>query len=77
MIYLKVAAGARAAAALSRIKAVSWDHPGDERLTLLVPGVKVPEAQIALGPEWRYADTPECRAALAEFGELVDGPTDS
>lgn len=74
MIYLRVEAGAVAARALAQIKAVAWDHPGREELTLLVPGVSLRETQLRLGWSWGYADTPECRAALAAFGEVVDGP---
>lgn len=65
MILLHVEPGLAAAASLTAIKCLAWDHPGDERLTLRV-GVR----DLCLGPEWTYSGSPECLAALAEYGAV-------
>lgn len=67
MIQLRVQPGMEAARALSAIKAVAWDHPGDEELVLLVN-----DRRLALGPMWRYSGSEACRAALSEYGVIVE-----
>lgn len=66
MIELRMTAGQEAASALSAVKAVAWDFPGEERLT-----VRVAALALVLGPEWSYDASEGCLAALGEFGEAV------
>lgn len=83
MIELRVKAGMEAAASLAAIKMLAWEHPGEQRLAILVEYVDVEGLDIdarggaviptkvrrlELGPEWRYSASPQCLAALGEFG---------
>lgn len=72
MIELRVEGGPSAALALSRIKQTAWDHPGNQQLVVVVPALSKPEpVRLALGPAWRYSGSPQCLAALSEFGEVT------
>jgi hypothetical protein len=73
VIELRVQAGLGSASSLMAIKALSWDHPGDEELTLLV-WTPAGDRRLGLGPVWGYSGSEVCMAALSEFGEprLVD-----
>lgn len=66
MIELRVPPGVESAQALGAIKAIAWEHPGEERLTLLVGS-----RRLELGASWGFSGSEECRAALSEYGELV------
>ena len=65
MIVLTMRPGYEAASAVASIKFLSWEHPGDERLTVHVAG-----RDLLLGREWTYAPTRECVAALEKFGPV-------
>jgi hypothetical protein len=68
VIEMRVEPGARAALALLSIKRIAWDHPGEHELRLLVATSRAGDRRLTLGPLWKYAETPECLAALGEFG---------
>lgn len=70
MIELKVEGGRKAALALSYIKSLAWDYPGDHELVLLVPRLSGPgRNRLALGPTWRYGE--DAVPALRAYGEVT------
>lgn len=71
MIELRVQAGLDAAASLARVKMLAWDHPGAHELAVLVCRGDVVARRLVLGPDWRFDGSPECVAALSEFGEVT------
>jgi hypothetical protein len=73
VLHLRIESGLRAALGLSAIKLLAAEHPGEEELVLLIRGA-AGERRLALGPLWRYSGSPECLAALQEYGELVEQP---
>jgi hypothetical protein len=69
VIELRVDGGHRAAVSLSRIKALAWDHPGEEELVLIVPSVSRPDpTRLSLGPAWRYGHS--AVEPLSLFGDV-------
>lgn len=75
MIELKIVPGIGGAAALARIKALAWEHPGEHELAVLVPS-RTPEqfVTLKLGPFWKYDPCEDLLAALGEFGEVEVTP---
>jgi hypothetical protein len=65
VIVLRVQPGFEAAAALSEIKIMSRRFPGEEHLAILVG-----QRRLDLGPLWTYDASPQCLAALGEFGTI-------
>lgn len=73
MIILNVRAGLDAAEGLKQIKLLAMRFPGEEELSLVVhppASVDGDPRVLTLGEAWRYDDSPACRAALSEFGEI-------
>lgn len=70
MIELRVESGHRAALSLSQIKALTWDHPGEEELVLVVPSERRPvPTRLSLGPAWRYGRS--VVGPLGQFGAVT------
>jgi hypothetical protein len=71
VIELRVEPGIEAARALLAVKMLSWDHGGTHELQMVAAKPSGGELRLTLGDEWRYSGTPQCLAALAEFGEVA------
>lgn len=69
MIELTVTPGLGSAQALASIKFLAHDHPGEQELTLVV-WTQAGNRRLGLGPMWRYSGSPDCLAALGEFGDV-------
>lgn len=69
MIILRVQPGLEAAVALADIKLMAARFPGDEQLEL-----RVGQRSIRLGEPWGYDASPQCLAALGEFGTVEEPP---
>lgn len=51
---------------IGAVKDIAAAHPGAHEIV-----VRVGATRLRLGPEWRFADSPACLAALAEFGDVA------
>jgi hypothetical protein len=70
VIELRVEPGLNAAQGLARLKGLAVDFPGRHELTVLVERAASPEPlRLTLGDLWLFSGSPECMAALAEFGD--------
>lgn len=59
------------ASALGAIKAVLTAHPGEHEVTI-VAGRRSAERHLTLGPLWNCDGSPEVRARLSEFGDIIE-----
>lgn len=64
-IVLRVQPGYEAARALTEIKEIALDSPGDRRLEL-----RYGKHSMLLGPEWLFDPDELCLASLSKFGEV-------
>lgn len=71
MIELRVEPGIEAASALAQVKTLAWEHQGAHELQLLARRVDGSDLRLTLGTAWLYSGSPQCLAALAEFGEVA------
>lgn len=68
MIALRVQPGLAAARALTEIKLIACEYPGDHSLEL-----RFGDRALRLGAEWLYQATEPCLSRLSEFGTIEIG----